>query len=120
LSGPQLQPALENLRSARGIRRISAIGGRSTAPALLDTGLGPDVCMTTSAALIGEVLVQDFCLTTPAWSAGTPGPPLYVGRQPPQLEPIVRKRGTDPNHPIVFEHLTGPQHAGSRGGAGTR
>jgi riboflavin biosynthesis pyrimidine reductase len=88
VSGQQLRPALEYLLNARRIRRISAIGGRTTASALIDEGL-----------------VQDLYLTTTGVSAGQPNTPFYVGRQPPAFEPIVRKRGTDSNYPITFEHL---------------
>jgi riboflavin biosynthesis pyrimidine reductase len=89
MEGEDLRAALAYLRGERGIRRISAIGGRTTASALIDAGL-----------------VQDLCLTTTARSAGQPGTPLYVGtKQAPETQVIVRKRGTDPDYPIVFEHL---------------
>ena len=56
--------------------------------------------------MIDAGLVQDLCLTTTAQSGGRPGTPLYVGKkQPPETKLIVRKRGTDPDYPIVFEHL---------------
>jgi riboflavin biosynthesis pyrimidine reductase len=88
LSGPNLRPALEHLRGACGIRRISAVGGRTTASALIDEGV-----------------VQDLTLTTSARVGGEPGTPYYEGTSFPSLNPIVRKRGTDPEYPIVVEQL---------------
>ena len=73
-----------------GIRRISAVGGRSAASALIEAGV-----------------VQDLYITTSAISAGQPGTPFYTGRL--QIHPrlIVRKRsGDDVVPPIVFEHST--------------
>jgi riboflavin biosynthesis pyrimidine reductase len=84
--GTDLRPGLEYLRRARGVRRISAIGGRTTASALIDEGL-----------------VQDLTLTTSARPGGEPHTPFYVGKTPLVLTPIVRKRGTDPEYPIVVE-----------------
>ena len=81
-----LRAALAFLRRERGIRRISCIGGRTTASALIDAGL-----------------VQDIALTTTSRTAGEPGTPFYVGKQPPDLQLIVRKRGMDPEYPMVFE-----------------
>ena len=83
-----LRTPLEYLRRERGIRRVSAIGGRTTASALIDAGL-----------------IQDLCRTTTSQSAGDPDTPLYVGKHPPAMSLIVRKRGTDPEYPILFEHL---------------
>lgn len=83
LPGTDLRPGLEYLKRARGIRRISAIGGRTTASALIDEGL-----------------VQDLTLTTSARSGGEPHTPFYVGKTPLALTPIVRKRGTDAEYPI--------------------
>lgn len=83
-----LAAALRRLPEEFGIRRISCIGGRTTATALLDAGI-----------------VQDVCLTTTARDGGEPGTPFYVGKKPPAMDPIVRKRGTDPDAPILFEHL---------------
>jgi riboflavin biosynthesis pyrimidine reductase len=89
MTGEDLSAPLEYLRRERGIRRVSAIGGRTTASGLIDSGL-----------------VQDLCLTTTARAAGRPGTPLYVGkRESPKTKLIVRKRGTDPDYPIMFEHL---------------
>jgi len=88
LPGTDLRPGLEYLERDRGIRRISAIGGRTTASALIDEGL-----------------VQDLTLTTSARSGGEPHTPFYVGKTPPSLNPIVRKRGTDVEYPIVVEQM---------------
>jgi riboflavin biosynthesis pyrimidine reductase len=83
-----LRPALEFLRRTRGIARISAVGGRTTASALIDEGL-----------------VQDVLLTTTTVDGGEPGTPFYAGHAPLTRMPIVRKRGTDPEYPIVVEHF---------------
>jgi riboflavin biosynthesis pyrimidine reductase len=88
MTGDDLRRPLEYLSRAHGIRRISAVGGRTTASALLDEGL-----------------VQDMCLTTTNRQAGQPNTPFYVGSRPPRTTPIVRKRGMDREYPIVFEHL---------------
>jgi riboflavin biosynthesis pyrimidine reductase len=80
--------ALKYLREKHGIDRISCIGGRHTATALLDAGC-----------------VQDLCLTTAARDAGEPGTPYYIGTTPPVLEPLVRKQADDPEYPITFEHF---------------
>jgi riboflavin biosynthesis pyrimidine reductase len=84
----EITSGLARLRDRFGVRRVSAVGGRTTASSLIDAGL-----------------VQDVCLTTTDRSGGEPGTPFYVGSQPLRFEPIVRKRGTDPDAPIVFEHL---------------
>jgi riboflavin biosynthesis pyrimidine reductase len=81
-------PALEHLRANHGIRRISVVGGRTVATALLDAGV-----------------VQDIYLTTTEKIAGAPGTPPYAGSKPPTLDAVVRKRGTDPDAPFLFEHL---------------
>jgi riboflavin biosynthesis pyrimidine reductase len=80
--------ALAHLRAEHGIQRISCIGGRETASALIDARL-----------------VQDLCLTTTARAAGEPDTPFYTGRRAPSFEAITRKRGTDLAAPILFEHL---------------
>jgi riboflavin biosynthesis pyrimidine reductase len=88
MSGDELRAPLEYLGRECGIRRISAVGGRTTASALLDQGL-----------------VQDVCLTTTDRRAGQPNTPLYVGGRPPRMTPIVRKRAVDAEYPILFEHF---------------
>jgi riboflavin biosynthesis pyrimidine reductase len=73
-----------------GIRRISAIGGRSSASSLIDAGV-----------------VQDLYITTSAISAGQPSTPFYIGARPIQQQLVVRKRSEPDIHPpIVFEHFT--------------
>jgi riboflavin biosynthesis pyrimidine reductase len=86
-----LRRPLEYLRKEYGLDRISAVGGRTTASALLDQGL-----------------VQDICLTTTTRQAGQPNTPLYVGRRPPRTTLMMRKRGLDAEYPILFEHLAVP------------
>jgi riboflavin biosynthesis pyrimidine reductase len=88
LESAGLRAALSRLRVEHGIRRISAIGGRRTASGLIDAGL-----------------VQDLLLTTSARSAGEPNTPFYTGDRAPRFDLIVKKHGTDPQHPILFEHL---------------
>ena len=88
MTADDLRRPLECLGREHGIRRISAVGGRTTASALLDQGL-----------------VQDLCLTTTAREGGEPNTPFYLGSRPPRTTAIVRKRGVDCEYPIVFEHL---------------
>jgi riboflavin biosynthesis pyrimidine reductase len=82
-----LGPALVQL-AAHGLRRLSAIGGRTTASSLIDAGL-----------------VQDLCLTTTARPGGTPGTPFYVGRRSPSFQTIVSKRERTVAEPFRFDHL---------------
>jgi len=88
MRGDDLRTPLAYLRRERGISRISCIGGRATATALLDAGF-----------------VQDLCLTTTARAAGEPGTPFYVGKKKLALDSMVRKRADDPEYPITFEHF---------------
>jgi len=83
-----LPEALARLRRDHGIRRISCVGGRTTATSLVNAGL-----------------VQDIYLTTTAIEAGEPHTPWYAGGRPPRLETIVRKREVTNHLPLVFEHL---------------
>ena len=87
MSSGDLRAPLSFLRRERGVRRISAIGGRTTASALID-----------------QALVQDVYLTTTARDGGEPDTPFYRGTQAPPLTTIVRKEGRDGDFPIVFEH----------------
>lgn len=80
-----LRSGMERLRAQLGIRRISAIGGRSAATALIDAGV-----------------VQDLYLTTSPINAGTPDTPLYTGNRPPARHLVVRKQSATG---IVFEHF---------------
>lgn len=86
--------AIDHLRLAAGIQRISAVGGRTTASHLVDAGLA-----------------QDLYLTTTARKGGEPGTPWYSGSKPPGLDVITRKQWIDEESPIVFEHvlMTTPQ-----------
>jgi 5-amino-6-(5-phosphoribosylamino)uracil reductase len=71
---------------ARGIRRVSAIGGRKLAGQLIDAGL-----------------VQDLYLTTSPVDGGEPATPLYP--KPLNGAVVVRKNGTGPEAGVVFEHI---------------
>jgi riboflavin biosynthesis pyrimidine reductase len=82
-----LPQAFRRLRVEHGLKRISVVGGRTVATALMDAGL-----------------IQDLCLTTSAIDGGRPNTPFYSGERPPRLELIVRKRGTG-EPAITFEHL---------------
>src|SRR4051812_5247856 len=83
-----LRSAIDRLRDAEGIRRISAIGGPFTASRLVDAGL-----------------VQDLYLTTTPQTGGTPGTPWYSGVTPPRLDVITRKQWFDDGRAVVLEHL---------------
>jgi riboflavin biosynthesis pyrimidine reductase len=83
-----LTTALLTLRREHGIGRISCIGGRTLATALVDAHL-----------------VQDIYLTTSAIEAGEPCTPWYAGDTPPGLDLIVRKREERAGRPILFEHF---------------
>jgi riboflavin biosynthesis pyrimidine reductase len=87
LAGSDLRDACRRLRADHGITRISVIGGRTVATALVDAGL-----------------IQDLWLTTSAKDGGRPNTPFYAGHHPPRLELIVGKRGTGESA-ITFEHL---------------
>ncbi len=88
MHGDDLRTPLAYLRQKRGVARISCIGGRATATALLDAGY-----------------VQDLCLTTTGRVAGEPGTPFYTGKKKLALNLMVRKRADDPDYPIAFEHF---------------
>jgi riboflavin biosynthesis pyrimidine reductase len=79
-----LTAAFEELR-ARGIGRISAVGGRTLATELLDARL-----------------VQDLYLTTAALPGGEAGTPVYP--RPLQFTTLLRKHGTGLESGVVFEH----------------
>jgi hypothetical protein len=83
-----LAGALTKLRQQHGIGRLSCVGGRTLATALVDAGF-----------------VQDLYLTTSPIEAGEPNTPWYAGDRPPRLDVIARKHEDAPEHPIVFEHL---------------
>ena len=87
MTGDDLRAPLSFLRRERGVRRLSAIGGRTTASALIDQGL-----------------VQDVYLTTTARNGGEPNTPFYTGTHPLDLDTVVRKEGGDREFPMAFEH----------------
>jgi len=68
-----------------GIDRVSSIGGRTVATALIDAGL-----------------VQDVYLTTSPREGGQPNTPMYP--KPLRADLVVRKQGTGPETGVVFEH----------------
>jgi riboflavin biosynthesis pyrimidine reductase len=76
---------VESLRTELGIRRISAVGGRTAATALIDAGV-----------------VTDLYLTTSPIDAGVPHTPLYTGTNAPPRRLIVRKQSSSG---VVFEHF---------------
>lgn len=80
-----LRRAFRMLRSL-GVDRISAIGGRTIARAMIDAGV-----------------IQDLYLTTSPRPGGEPGTPLYptpiTGRM------VVTKHGTGADAGVTFEHL---------------
>jgi len=76
--------ALRQLKS-RGIATVSAVGGRTTARALLREGL-----------------VHDLYLTTAAKNGGEPGTPLLQG--PLDARTVVIKEGTGPDAGVRFVH----------------
>jgi riboflavin biosynthesis pyrimidine reductase len=71
----------------RGMRVISAVGGRSTATLLLR-----------------ERLISEIYLTTSPIEAGEPGTPFYEG-PPLHLTPVVVKAGLGKDAGVRFEHL---------------
>jgi riboflavin biosynthesis pyrimidine reductase len=80
-----LPGAFRKLRSM-GAARLSAVGGRTIARAMIDAGL-----------------IQDLYLTTSPRPGGEPDTPLYPTPLPGAL--VVRKHGTGPETGVVFEHL---------------
>ena len=80
-----LPGAFRRLRSM-GVARISAIGGRTIARAMIDAGL-----------------IQDLYLTTSPRPGGEPGTPLSPTPLNGRL--VVKKIGTGAETGVVFEHL---------------
>jgi riboflavin biosynthesis pyrimidine reductase len=80
-----LPGAFRTLRSM-GVARLSAIGGRTIARAMIDAGL-----------------IQDLYLTTSPRPGGEPGTPLYPTRI--NGRTVVKKRGTGNEQGVTFEHL---------------
>jgi riboflavin biosynthesis pyrimidine reductase len=87
LANGDLAEAFRRLRHDHGLARISVVGGRTVATALVDAGL-----------------VQDLCLTTSAIDGGAPNTPFYAGSGPPTLALIARKRSSG-TPAITFEHF---------------
>jgi riboflavin biosynthesis pyrimidine reductase len=83
---PDALPQAFEALQARGIRRVSAVGGRKLAAQLIDAGL-----------------IQDVYLTTSAVEGGEPDTPLYP--RPLKGTVVVRKHGTGDEAGVVFEHL---------------
>jgi 5-amino-6-(5-phosphoribosylamino)uracil reductase len=80
-----LPRAFADLR-ARGVERVSCIGGRTVAAQLIDAGL-----------------VDDLYLTTSPRAGGQPGTPMYP-RPLPRSKPVLKKRGTGAEEGVTFEH----------------
>jgi riboflavin biosynthesis pyrimidine reductase len=87
LVADDLRLPLDRLRE-KGIRRVSAIGGRFTATRLVDAGL-----------------CQDLYLTTTSTEGGEPGTPWYSGTNPPPTRAITKKAWFDEGSRILFEHM---------------
>ena len=68
-----------------GIERVSVVGGRTVASALIDAGV-----------------IQDIYLTTSPRSGGEPNTPMYAKRL--ETDQVVRKTGTGEDAGVVFEH----------------
>ena len=79
-----MRAALRDLKG-RGIETVSAIGGR-----------------TTARALVREGVVHDLYLTTAAKEGGEPGTPLL--EEPIDAHAVVIKRGTGPEEGVRFVH----------------
>jgi riboflavin biosynthesis pyrimidine reductase len=84
-SPDRLESALVALRDQR-IARISCVGGR-----------------TLATALLGQQLVDDAYVTTSPRRGGEPGTPIVS--QPPNASLVLRKHGTGTEAGVVFEHI---------------
>jgi riboflavin biosynthesis pyrimidine reductase len=93
-----LRRSLDRLREEAGVRRLSAIGGPSTATSLVDEGL-----------------VQDLYLTTTARTGGDPGTPWYCGTRRPTLAPLALKAWREDGLAVTFAHLSISRAAGLPG-----
>jgi hypothetical protein len=83
-----LAAALGRLRTEYGIKRISAVGGRSTATHLIDAGV-----------------VQDVLLTTTSRGGGQPDTPFYVGPHTLERNVVATKVLRHDALPIRVEHF---------------
>src|SRR5262245_24085885 len=88
LTGDDLRSALTQLREEEGIQRISAIGGRSTASHLVDSGVA-----------------QDLYLTTTSQDGGDPDTPWYSGAAAPPTRVITQKQWFNGASRVLFEHV---------------
>ncbi len=88
LADAGLTSSIDHLRLEHGIRRISAVGGRSTATRLVD-----------------ERLAQDLYLTTGPCDGGVVNTPWYVGAASPTLRVTTRKQWVDAGARVFFEHV---------------
>lgn len=82
-----LRKGLKILRT-KGVRTISAIGGRTLATDLIDQGLIQDLYLTTSQVALGES-----------------NTPFYVGEKRYNKNLVLRKEGKGEEKGIIFEHL---------------
>lgn len=83
-----LRRGLRTLRMKHGIETISAIGGRTTATALIDARLVTDLYLTTG----------------PHEDRGEPDTPFYAGERGFEQQLVLRKRGTGEEEGVIFEH----------------
>ena len=84
-AGSDLRAGVRRLHDEFGISRVSAVGGRTLATALID-----------------QSLVKDLYLTTGATDGGTRDTPFYEGSDFPERDLVVRKRSREG---ILFEHF---------------
>ena len=80
-----LRAGVRRLHDEFGISRVSAVGGRTLATALID-----------------QSLVKDLYLTTGVIDGGTRDTPFYEGSDFPERDLVVRKRSREG---ILFEHF---------------
>jgi riboflavin biosynthesis pyrimidine reductase len=83
---PRDLPSAFRMLKSMGVARVSAIGGRTIARAMIDAGL-----------------IQDVYLTTSPRPGGEPDTPLYPTPLDGTL--VVRKHGTGREAGVIFEHL---------------
>jgi riboflavin biosynthesis pyrimidine reductase len=86
MGSPEDLPYAFGRLRALGVAQVSAIGGRRIATQLIDAGL-----------------VQDVYLTTSPRTGGQPDTPMYP--KPLKGAVMVRKRGTDGESGVIFEHV---------------
>jgi riboflavin biosynthesis pyrimidine reductase len=86
MGAPGDLPSAFRMLRLMGVARLSAIGGRTIARAMIDAGL-----------------IRDLYLTTSARPGGEPDTPLSPAPLDGAL--VVRKQGTGPEEGVTFEHL---------------